>query len=117
MVCILYVFVMINHCCVDLVGMCPACNGWRDATSAFTAVEQGKRDKHETVFVPFGFSVFGSFGPAAQEFLDCLVQRYRLHAHVADWEAHTWIYRRLSFVIMRGVAEQFIGRMSDTFRW
>ena len=41
----------------------------------------------------------------------------RLHAQVADREAHAWIYRRLSFAIMSGVAEQFVGRMSDTFGW
>ena len=39
------------------------------------------------------------------------MQHYHLHAQAADWEAHTWIYRRLSFAIMRGVAEQFVGRM------
>ena len=36
------------------------------------------------------------------------VQRYRFHVQVADWEAHAWIHRRLSFDIMRGVAEQFV---------
>ena len=113
-----------HHCCVDLVGVSPARNGWRDATSVLSVVEQGKRDKHADVcrshgfdFVPFGFSVFGSFGPEAQELLDRVVQRYRLHAQVADWEAHAWIFRRLSFTIMRSVAEQFVGRMSDTFGW
>ena len=113
-----------HHCCVDLVGVSPARNGWRDASSVLSVVEQGKRDKHEAVcrshgfdFSPFGFSVFGSFGPAARDLLDRIVQRYRLHAQVADWEAHAWIHRRLSFAIMRGVAEQFVGRMSDSFRW
>ena len=66
-------------------------------------------------FVPFGFSILGSFGPAAQDLLHRVVQRYRLHALVADWEAHAWIYRILSFAIMRGVVEQFAGRMSDSF--
>ena len=37
-----------------------------------------------------------------------------LHAEVADWESHVWIYRRLCFAIMRGVAEQFDGPVSDT---
>ena len=111
-----------HHCCVDLVGVSPAHNGRRDATSALSVVGQGNRDKHASIchshgfdFVPFGSSVFGSFGREAQELLGRVVQHYRLHAQVADWEAHVWIYRRLSFAIMRGVVEQFDGRMSDTF--
>ena len=79
-------------------------------------MEQGKRDEQEAVchshgfdFVPFSFSIFGSFGPAAQDLLHRVVQRYRLHAHVADWEAHAWKCRGISFAIMRGVAEQFVG--------
>ena len=55
--------------------------------------------------------------PEAQVFLERVVERYHLHAQVADWEAHAWIYRRLSFAIMRGVAEQFVRRMSDDFGW
>ena len=57
------------------------------------------------------------YSSEAQVFLGRVVERYRLHAQVADWEAHAWIYRRLSFVIMHGVAEQFVGRMSDDFGW
>ena len=113
-----------HHCCVDLVGVSPARNGWRDAVSTLSSVEQGNRDKHVSVcrsqgfdFIPFGFSLFGSFGPEVKVFLGRVVQRYRLHAHVADWEAHAWIFRRLSFAIMRGVAEQFVGRMSDACGW
>ena len=104
--------------------MSPARNGWRDAPSVLSAAELGKQDKHEALcrshgfdFVPFGISIFGSFGLAAQDLLQRVVQRYRLHAQVVDWEAHAWIYRRLSFAIMRGVAEQFVGRMSDSFGW
>ena len=52
----------------------------------------------------FGFSVFGSFGPAAQELLDLICRRYRIHACVAEWEAHAWVHRRLSF----GVAGQLL---------
>ena len=95
-----------------------------DAALVLLAVEQGKWDKHEAVyrshgfdFVPFGFSTFGSFGPVIQDLLHRVVQRYRLHAQVADWEAHAWIYRKLSFAIMRGVAERIVGRMSDNFGW
>ena len=106
------------------MGVSPARNGWRDASSVLSVVEQGKRDKHAVVcrshgidFSPIGISVFGPFGPAARDLLDRSVQRYRLHAQVADWEAHAWIHRRISFAIMRVVAEQFVGRMSDSFGW
>ena len=80
-----------HHCCVDLVGVSPARNGWRDAPSALSAVQQGKQDKHVSVcrsngsdFIPFGFSVFRSFCSEAQVFLSRVVQRYRLHAQVAN---------------------------------
>ena len=61
--------------------------------------------------------MFGSFGLEAQMFLEGVVQRYRLHAHVVDWEAPDFVYRRLSFAIMCGVAEQFVGHISDAFAW
>ena len=84
-----------HHCCVDLVGVSPARGGRRDAASAVARVEQAKRDKHAQTclshrldFVPFGFSVLGSFSLAAQELLDRICQRYRRHARIADWEAH-----------------------------
>ena len=80
-----------HHCWVDLVGVSPARNVWRDAPSALSAVEQEKRDKHASIchskgfdFIPFGFSVFDLFGPEAHELLRRVVQHYRLHAQVAD---------------------------------
>ena len=113
-----------RHCCVDLVGVCPARGGWRDAVSVLSVVEQAKRDKHVDTcashrfdFVPFGFSVLGSFGPAAQELLDRICRRYRTHARIAEWEAHARVHRRLSFTVMRGVAEQFVGRHLASFGW
>ena len=60
-------------------------------------------------FMPFGFSVFCSIGLAAQELLDRVSGRYRIHASVAEWEAHAWVKRYLSFAIMSGVADQFAG--------
>ena len=65
--------------------------------------------------MPFSFSVFGSFGPAAQELLNRVCRRYRIHARVTEWEAHAWIHRRLSFAVMRGVADQFVGRRLVSF--
>ena len=66
-----------RQCCVDLVGVSLARGGWRDAVSALAIIEQVKRDKHAQTcashrfdFLPFGLSVLGSFGPAAQELLD-----------------------------------------------
>ena len=51
--------------------------GRRDATSTLFSVEQGKSDKyarscisHGFDFSPFGFSTFGSVGPATEELLD-----------------------------------------------
>ena len=72
---------------------------------------------HRFDFVPFGFSVFGSFGPAAQQLSDRVCRRYRTHARIARWEAHSQVYRRLSIAVMRGVADQFVGRRFDSFGW
>ena len=113
-----------RHCCVDFVGVSPARGSWRDAASAIDIVEQAKRDKHtETCashrfdFEPFGFSVFGSLGNAALELLARVYSRYRTHACLAEWEAHARVHRRLSFAVMRGVADQFVGRRLDSFGW
>ena len=79
---LLYAWRGAHHYCVDMVGVSPARNWWRDATFELTVVEQGKRYKHETVcrslgfdFVPLGFTVLVSFGPAALELLDRVVHR------------------------------------------
>ena len=113
-----------QDCCVDLVSVSPARMGWRDATSALFSVEQGESDKHARSYIshvfdfsPFGFSTFGSFGPAAEELLDLLCHRYVSHAHIPPWEAHPWVYHRLSFFFMRGVAEQFVRLQSADFGW
>ena len=57
---------------MDLVAVSSAQGGWRDAASALATVEQAKRDKHTQTcgrhrfdFLPFGFSVFDSFGLVA----------------------------------------------------
>ena len=62
---------------MDLVGVSPAREGGQDAASAFATDEHAKRAKHTQMcashrfdFLPFGFSSFGSFGPAAHELLD-----------------------------------------------
>ena len=70
---------------------------------------------HGFDFIPSGFSVFGLFDRKTHEFFSRVVQGYRLHAEVADWEAHGRIYVRLSFAIMRGVIEQFVGHMLIPF--
>ena len=97
---------------IALVGVSPARGGWQNAASALAVVEQVQRDKHSEVFarhgfdlVPFGFSVFRSFGPAAHELLVRVCRRYRTHARIAKWEAHSRVHRRLSFATMRGVAD------------
>ena len=65
---------------------------------------------HRFNFLSFGFWVFGSFGPAAQELLDRSCRRYRIHAHIAEWEVYARVHRHLSFAVMREVADQFEGR-------
>ena len=98
--------------------------GWQDATSALRSVEQGKSDKHAQScishgfdFSPFEFSTFESFGHATEELHDRLYREYVSHAHIPPWEAHPWVYHRLSFSIMRGVAEQFVRRQSADLGW
>ena len=110
-----------SHWCVDLVGVSPARGGWRDAASALPSVERGKWDKHTHIckshgfdFIPFGFS---SLGPAVEELVSRICQRYSSHAPVSSWEAHSYIFRRLSFALIRGVAEQFVGLQLSTFKW
>ena len=85
-------------------------------------VEQGKRDKHASTcrshgfnFIPFGFSTFGSFYLQAEAFLPCVCQRLSSHVQVPKWQAHDWVFHRLSFAIMRGVLEQLIGRQLVDF--
>ena len=109
-----------RHCCVGLVGVSLARGGKPDAVSALAIVELAKRDKHTQTcashrfdFVPKGFSGFGSFDPAAQELLDRICGRFRIHARTAELEVHAWVHRCLSFAVMRGVADQFIGRCLD----
>ena len=113
-----------RHCCVDLVGVSPARSNWQQAAEALRLVQEAKCAKHaETClahgfdFAPFSFSVLGSFGPTAQEVLTRVCQRYVSHARIRPWEAHQWVYRRLSFAVMRGVAEQFVRRQSSDFGW
>ena len=48
--------------------------------------------------------MLGSFSHAAQELLDRVCRRYDIHARVVEWEAHAWIHRRVSFAVLRGVA-------------
>ena len=109
---------------MNLVGVFPARGGWRDDVFAWAVVEQAKRDKHTDTcashrfdFEPFGFSVFGCFGPAAQDLIERVCRRYSTHARIVEWEAHAWVHRHLSFAVMRGVADQFVGRRLDSFGW
>ena len=113
-----------SHCCVDLVEVSPTRGGWRDAAAALPLVEEGKRDKHSTTcwshgfnFIPFGYSTFGSLGPAAEELLSRICQRYISHARIPKWEAHAWVFRWLSFTVVRGVAAQCVGRQLSAFSW
>ena len=44
-------------------------------------------------------------------------QRFSSHLQVPKWEAHDWVFYRLSFAIMRGVSQQLIGRQLAEFSW
>ena len=73
---------------------------------------------HYFDFVPFGFSVFGSLGPAAPFWLlGRICRRYRIHARIDDWEAYALVHCHLSFAVMRGMADQFVGCRLDSFWW
>ena len=63
----------------------------------------------------FGFSAFGSSGLAAEELVSRICLRYTAHAQIPEWEAHAWLFCRLSFALMRGVVEQFVGRQLADF--
>ena len=49
--------------------------------------------------------------------LSRICQRFSSHVQVPEWEAHDWVFRRLSFAVMRGVSEQLIGRQLADFSW
>ena len=94
---------------------------WRDAASARACIVEGKREKHARTcrshgfdFISFGFTSLGSFDPAPMELLSCICQRYSSHAQVSSWEAHSLVFCRSSFAVMRGVVEQFVGRHVST---
>ena len=61
--------------------------------------------------------IFGSFGPVAEEVLHRMCELYRIHARVSEWEAHACVHHRLSFVIMRGVVDHYVGRCFVSFDW
>ena len=65
--------------------------------------------------MPLGFSIFGSFSLTTLELLNRICRQYHIHTRIAEWEAHAWVHRRLSFVIMRGVADRFVDRCLDYF--
>ena len=60
---------------------------------------------------------FFSFSHAAQELLERICQRYRIHARIAVWEAHALVHRRLSFSVMCGVANLFVDHCLVSFEW
>ena len=113
-----------RHCCVDVVGVSPARYTRRQAVEALRVVQEAKRVKyaetclaHGFDFPTFCFSVLGSFGPAAEEIITRFCPRYVSNARIRPWEAHQWVYHRMSSLVMRGVAEQFICRQSSDFGW
>ena len=72
---------------------------------------------HSVDFVPFHFSTWGSFRPKAEGLLPCIYQGLILHFRIRVWEAHDWVFRRLSFMVMRRVAEQLVDRQMADVIW
>ena len=83
--------------------------GLTEATVALVTVKEEKRDKHARTcasyrldFLPHSSLVFGYFGPAAVELLDCVCLHYHSHTRVYEWEAHSWVFCRLICSHARG---------------
>ena len=93
-------------------------SGWPMCKSPFSK-ERKETNQLSPPMSPlmFGFSMLGSFGLAAHELPDRVCWRYRIHARVAEWEAHALVHCRQSFAVMRGVADQFVDRRLVSFRW
>ena len=85
---------------------------------------KGRNDKHAGYCTLhtfdsslFGFWKFVSLGTVVEELLGRVCRRYVSDTHIPSWDAHPLVYRRLSFTMMRGVAEQFVHRHSAAFGW
>ena len=107
-----------------MVSVSPARSGWQAVVEALRLVQEAKRAKHvETClaygfeFSPFSISMSRSCGPAPEMILGRVYQRYVSQARIARWEAHQWVYRRLSLVVMCGIAERFFFRQSSDLSW
>ncbi|KAJ0449292.1 putative exostosin [Helianthus annuus] len=76
----------------------------------------GKVTKHEKacldnqhVFIPFAFDTFGFLTPEAVDLLS-RVQRV-MHSNVMTPRSMNVVFKRLSFVIQKGVAAQLVARL------
>ena len=109
-----------SHCCFYLVGVSPARSGWRDVASALPSVEQGKLDlpastckSHGFDFIPFRFFHLWLLRPGGGGTPLSNLPAFQ----VPHWEAHDWVFRRVSFAIIHGVSEQLIDRQLVDLSW
>ena len=59
-------------------------------------------------FVPSCFYTLGSCGLKAKGFFLDKCQRLSSHIQISEWEAHDWVFCRLSFAVMCGVAVELV---------
>ena len=71
---------------------------------------------HGFNFIPFFLFNLGLFGPEVGELLDRIFLHQCYFVRVTKWEAHSWVYFRLSLVAMRDLAEQFVGGQLADFK-
>ena len=69
--------------------------------------------KNQHTFIPFAFDTFGFLAPEAVELLN-RVQRV-MHSNVMTPRSIDVVFKRISFVIQKGVAAQLFTRLPATF--
>ena len=100
------------------------CSRWVERRCLDSSIKQGKRGKHTATcqshgfeFIPFGFSTFRSFGSRDEEVLSCICQPCRSRAEILEWEVHAWVFRYLSFALMRRVTKLIACWKLVEFSW
>ena len=66
-------------------------------------------------FLPFATTTLGGFGAPAWELVSAVAARFALRRRVPVADARSWIRRRLSMAVMRGVAAQLLARAGKAF--
>ena len=69
--------------------------------------------ENQHVFIPFAFDTFGFIAPEAVDLLN-RVQRV-MHSNVMTPKSMDVVFKRVSFVIQKGVAAQLVVRLPSTY--